>query len=166
MFPFPVASPVISHRLTFCDSDQMRTSIAPSRSERRASQRRRITTPHRQCGLEPEELDRNTFKARAIDSPSDVSSLQEQAEPAISPSVTPITGVNGPLVHFSDNNNTTCGVNLGTVERTAISGSPETAEAEDRPIPVLARTEGAIGASRESVDNVGIEAHGDENGPR
>ena len=34
---------------------------------------------------------------------------------------------------------------------------------------MLARTEGAIGVSRESVENVGgvplIEAHGDENGP-
>jgi len=85
------------------------------------------------------------------------------------PPVNSITTVYGPSVRFADSDNTTCEVNLGTVERAAISGGPETVGAEDKKVPLLARIEGAVGVSPENVDNVSdtplIKAHSDENGP-
>jgi len=85
------------------------------------------------------------------------------------PPVNSITTVYGPSVRFADSDNTTFEVDLGTVERAAISGGPETVGAEDKKVPLLAQIKGAVGVSPENVDNVIgtplIKAHSDENGP-
>jgi len=138
----------------------MRTSTSSSRS----------TTPPRQSGHDQEELDRHTFMTSAIKSSfaSPVPSLQGQSAPTMVPSVTPSTRVHGSPVQFADGDNTTCGADLGLVKRAAISGGPGAAEAGVKKVLLSAHTEGAIGASRKSVDNVGddvplIKAHSDEN---
>ena len=143
----------------------MRTST--STSERRVSKPRRNRTPLRQPGLDQGELDRLVFKAGTDESPSQVLPLEGQPAPTTSPLFTPITGVTGLSVQFADDGNTTCVVNLGSAERATTSGGPGMVEAEAKMVPLLAYTEGTIGARRESADNVSnalqVKAHNDEN---
>ena len=143
----------------------MRTST--STSERRISQPRRYRTPLRQPGLDQGGLDQLAFKAGTDESPSQLLPLEGQSAPTTSPLVTPITGVTGLSVQFADGGNTTCVVNLGSAERAVTCGGPEMAGAEVKKVPLLAHTEGTIGAWRESADNVSnapqVKAHSDEN---
>ena len=165
---FPLASPVISPGLTLCDSGQMRKSTSSSKSERRASQHRRIATPLQKSGFDQEERDRLAFKASPIERPSQVFPLQGKSAPTTPPSVTPTTGAHGSPNQVADGDHTPCVVNLGPVEQVAMSGGPEMAAADIKRVPLLAHTEGAIGALRESVESVenasGFKADGDKNG--
>ena len=150
---FPLASPVISRGLTFRDSGQMRKATSSSRSKRRASQYRRTDTPPLQSGLDQEERDRLAFKASPIECPSQVFPLQDKSAPTTPPSVTPTTGDHGPPNQVADGDHTPCVVNLGPVEQVAMAGGPEMAAADIKRVPLLAHAEGAIGASREGVEN-------------
>ena len=134
-----------------------------SRSERRVSKHPRIRTRPRQPRHDQGELDQYAFKASANASPSHVLPLEGQPAPTTSSSVTPITEVNGLSVRFADGDNTTC---VGPVVQATASGGPETAEAGVEKVLQLAQIEGAIGASRENIDNSGggplMKAHSDE----
>ena len=126
-----------------------------SRSERRASQHQRIATPPRPSGLDQEERDGHALQASTIECPSHALPLQGQSAPTTALSVTKTTRAHGPPIRFADSDHTPCAVNLGLVERVAISGGPEMAEADIKKVPLLAHNEGAIGASQESVENAG-----------
>ena len=124
------------------------------------SKRRQIPRPPRQSIPDQGELFQHSFKADANDSPSHVLPPEGQSAPSTSPSITPTTGVTGPSVQFADGD-------LGPVVRMTASSGPEIAEAEVEKVLQLVHTEGAVGASRESVDKVSIapqvKAHSDKN---
>jgi len=143
----------------------MRTSIASSRSERRASQHQRITTPLRQSGLD-QELDQHVFKASSIEPSS-----QGRLAPIMPRSVTPASEVHRPSIQLADNDNAICVAKLEMVEREAISSGPEMAKVGTKRLPLLVppQIESAIGVSQERADKASgappIEAHNDGNGP-
>ena len=165
----------------------MRASAAPPRSQGnskapRASQPRRITTI-RHCGPDQAELGRHEdnffgaldvpysqgdglrgFNDSATESRPHTSSPKRKPALVVSSPATPIT--KGPVL-LADSVHMPCEANLGLVEQAAIR---EAEEAGNQKVAILApsRTEAAIGASQEKVDEVRsaplVEAHSDTNG--
>jgi hypothetical protein len=138
----------------------MRTSATSSRvqnntGEPRISQHRRVTPLLRQSGHDQEELERRKANlpgglgaSHSQDDNSHVFKASAAESPSgVPPSVSSTMEVHGPSVVFADSDNSTCIANLGCA---------------------LPRTEGAISASWETVEEVGgaslIEARSDENG--